>query len=148
MPDMTADSDLLERFDKRDIAQTAVGSLAGALIYAYQTDVARLADLLPLLNVAIIILATLALSMLIGYGIGVRRIGKKKMRMFFGTVPIRLIVHYGFAVIFSALILLLLGINSVGMPFGIMARRIVVLALPATLLGSAIDLVGSQKEKE
>ncbi len=144
---MASESDLFERFDKMDIAQTAVGSLAGALIYAYQTDVSRLADSLPLLNVAIIALATLALSMLIGYGIGVRRIGKKKMRLFFGTVPLRLVVHYVFAIVFSALILLLLGINTLGTPAGIMARRIVVLALPATLLGSAIDLVGSQKER-
>ncbi len=69
---MAAERNLFERFDARDVVQTAVGSLAGALIYTYQTDVARLSDSLPLLNVALIVLATLALSLLIGYGIGVR----------------------------------------------------------------------------
>ena len=42
--------------------QPVVGSLAGAMIYAYQTDVARLSDSLPLLNAVLIVLVTLLLS--------------------------------------------------------------------------------------
>jgi len=39
----------------------------------------------------------------------------------------------------------LLGINGAGTPLGTTMRRIVVLSLPATLLGSAFDLVESRK---
>ncbi|MDD5337779.1 MAG: DUF2391 family protein [Candidatus ainarchaeum sp.] len=134
-----------ERFDARDLIQRAVGSLAGALIYAYQTDIARIADSLPDINTLLIVLITLALSFFIGYGIGVRRLGTKKMRTILGVFPLRLAVHYCFAIFFSAAMLWLLGINSAGTPLGTMMRRIAVLSLPATLLGSAFDLVESQK---
>jgi len=143
---MAANKESMERFDSRDLMQIVVGSLAGALIYAYQTDIARLADSLPALNVALIVLLTLLLSLLIGYGIGVRRLGKKKMRLLLGVLPLRVAVHYAFALAFSAVILWLLAIITFSTPLADAARRIIVLALPATLLGSAIDLVNSQKE--
>ena len=137
----------LERFDAMDLAQIAVGSLAGAMIYAYQTDIARLSDSLPQLNAALIVLVTLLLSLFIGYGIGVRRLGKKKMRLLLGVLPLRVFVHYAFAVVFSAIILWLLAINTGATPTESVIRRIITLSLPATLLGSAIDLVGSQKAR-
>ena len=136
----------LERLDSRDLVQMAVGSLAGALIYAYQTDVARLADALPVLNTALIVLVTLVLSLFIGYGIGVRRLGSKRMRLALGVIPVRIAAHYAFALVFSALILWLLSINTLATPLGIAIRRIIVLSLPASILGSAVDLVESQKE--
>ncbi len=142
---MAASGNQDERFNSRDIVQTAVGSLAGALIYTYQTDIARLSDSLPLLNTALIALATILLSALIGYGIGVRRLGRRKMRLLLGVVPLRVAVHYTLALAFSALILWLLAINLPATPSDAVFRRIIVLSLPATLLGSAIDLVGSQK---
>ncbi len=134
-----------ERFDKRDVIQTAVGSLAGALIYTYQTDIPHIADGLPPLNVALIALITLLLSVFIGYGIGVRQLGKRKMRTVLGIIPLRLAVHYIFALFFSISMLWLLGIIDGATPLGLAVRRIAVLSLPATLLGSAIDLVESQK---
>ena len=136
-----------ERFDARDVAQTAVGAFAGALIYAYQTDVTRISDSIPQLNVIIIALVTLLLSFLIGYSIGVRRLGKRRMVFLFWPLPLRLAVHYAFALVFSAAILWLLAINGPGTPWNVALRRIIVLSLPATLLGSAVDLVESQKEK-
>jgi uncharacterized membrane protein len=135
-----------EKFDARDVAQTAVGSLAGALIYAYQTDIPRLADSLPNSNTVLIVLITILLSFFIGYRIGIRRLGKRKMKFLFGLLPLRLTVHYAFALFFSASMLFILGINSFGTPFDLALRRIVVLSLPATLLGSTIDLVESQKD--
>ncbi len=136
---------IFERFNSTDIVQTAVGSLAGAMIYSYQTDIPRLADSLPLFNMALIVLVTLLLSALVGYGIGVRRLGRKKMRLLLGVVPLRIISHYSLAVCFSALILWLLAINLPSTQFGFAVRRVIVLSLPATLLGSTVDLVGSQK---
>ncbi len=144
---MAKNGSLLERFDSTDIAQIAVGSLTGAMIYAYQTDIMRLSDSLPQLNTALIVLVTLLLSLFIGYGIGVRKLGAKKMRLLLGLIPLRVFVHYAFAVIFSVIILWLLAINTGATPLGSAIRRIVVLSLPATLLGSAIDLVGSQKAR-
>jgi len=135
-----------ERFDSRDLVQSSVGSLAGALIYAYQADVARLSDGIPLVNALLIVLLTLVLSFLIGYELGVRRLGKKKMRVLFGVIPLRIIIHYSFAVVFSGLMLWLLAINTPATSLHVAANRIIVLSLPATLLGSTIDLVESQKE--
>ena len=144
---MEKDGGRLERFDGMDLAQIAVGSLAGAMIYAYQTDIARLSDSLPWFNTALIVLVTLLLSLVIGYGIGVRKLGEKKMRLLLGLIPLRVLVHYVFAVVFSAIILWLLAINTGATPPEAAIRRIVVLSLPATLLGSAMDLVGSQKAR-
>ncbi len=141
--DMNSDS---ERFDTRDSIQIAVGSLAGALIYAYQADVRGLSDNIPLLNILLIVLITLLLSFLIDYKIGVRKLGLRKMRKIFGLIPTRIVVHYLFALIFSITMLWLLGIIGLGTPLDIVARRIIVLSLPATLLGSTLDLVESQRD--
>lgn len=135
----------VERFDARDMIQSAVGALAGAMIYGYQADIARLSDSMPLLNIVLIVLITVTLSVLLGYGVGVRTLGKRKMKFLFGLLPLRITVHYVFALVFSAIILWLLGINNLGTPVGSFSKRIIVLALPATLLGSTLDLVESQK---
>ena len=135
----------IERFDARDIIQSAVGSLAGALIYAYQTNITGLSDSLPFINSFFIVIITLILAFLISYGIGVRRLGKKKIRILFGPIPLRITIHYSFALIFSAFMLWLLAINTSGTPLDVAMNRIIVLSLPATLLGSTIDLVESQK---
>jgi uncharacterized membrane protein len=139
-------ADQSERFDTRDLIQSAVGSLAGAMIYAYQADVARIADSLPNLNIALMVIITLALSFFIGYMIGVRRLGKKRMKTIFGIIPLRVIVHYCFALVFSAFMLWLLGMISYSTALITILRRVIVLSLPATLLGSTIDLVESQKD--
>ncbi len=134
-----------ERYDSKDLIQNAVGSLAGAMVYAYQADVRGLSDSLPIPNVVLIVLTALALSFLIAYGIGVRRLGERKMRKVLG-IPLRVIVHYSFAVLFSVIMLLILGICTLDTPLGLFVRRVAVLSLPSALLGSAVDLVGSQKD--
>ncbi len=137
----------LEKLDGKDLAQTAVGAFTGALIYGYEIDLSRLSDSIPEFNIILIVLCTLALSLLINYSIGVRRLGKRQMRFIVWPIPLRLVVHYGFALVFSALILGLLAINLLSTPWYIALKRVIVLALPATVFGSAVDLIGSQKAK-
>lgn len=143
-----AEDENVERFDAKDLAQTAVGAFTGALIYAYQADLPRMSDTMPQLNVLLIALCTLGLSFLIGYSIGVRRLGGRRMRYLFWPLPLRIAVHYVFALAFSAAILWLLAVNGPGTPFEMVVRRTVVLSLPATAFGSAVDLIGSQKHTE
>ena len=140
-----AEEGQVERFNAKDVAQTAVGAFTGALIYAYQTDLTRMSDAIPVFNLLLITLCTLGLSFLICYSIGVRRLGKKSIRYLFWPLPLRIVVHYLLAVFSSAGILWLLAINAPGTALGVALPRIVMLALPATAFGSAIDLVGSQK---
>jgi len=135
-----------EKFDTRDIIQTAVGSFAGALTYAYQTDVISLSSQISAMHVLLLIILGIILSFLIAYSIGVRRLGKKKMKMALGFIPVRTAVHYISAAVFSVVLLYLLGINTASTPFALIVKRVVLLALPATVFGSAVDLIGSQKE--
>jgi uncharacterized membrane protein len=136
---------VFEEYDLKDVAQTIVGSFGGAIAYAYSTDLTVISDPLSLLNVTLIISFSIFTSVLIAYFIGVRNLGNKKIRML-GFIPLRTAVHYASALIFSAFILYLLGINHLATPFDIIVRRVIVLALPATVLGSAVDLIESQKQ--
>ena len=134
----------LERFTLKDVLQIIVGSFGGALAYAY-TDFREFGDGIPFANSILIILLSLFLAFAIAYLIGVRRLGNRKMLLIFGFIPARIIVHYASAVLSSAFILYLLGINNLATPLAIIFNRIVIIALPATVFGSAVDLIGSQK---
>ena len=136
-----------EKFDTKDIIQIAVGSFAGALTYAYQTDVARLGSQLTTFHVILIVAISILLAFLVSYKIGIRDLGKKRMRMFLGVIPVRLSAHYLTAVVSSVVILYMLGTLAPDTTFSVFVKRIVVLSLPASVFGSAVDLTGSQKKE-
>jgi len=136
-----------EKFDSKDMIQIAVGSFAGALTYAYQTDVARLGSQLTAFHVIMIVAISIILAFLVSYKIGVRDLGNKKMRVFFGFIPVRVAAHYLTAIFFSIIILYMLGTITSDITFSIFVKRVLVLSLPASVFGSAVDLIGSQKEK-
>ena len=136
-----------EKFDAKDLIQIAVGSFAGALTYAYQTDVARLGSQLTASHVIMIVAMSIILAFLVSYKIGVRDLGKKKMKVFLGFLPVRVAVHYLTAIFFSIIVLYMLGTNTPDTTFSTFVKRVLVLSLPASVFGSAVDLIGSQKEK-
>jgi uncharacterized membrane protein len=136
-----------EKFDSKDIIQIAVGSFAGALTYAYQTDVARLGSQLTAFHVILIVVISIILAFLVSYKIGIRDLGKKKMKIFLGFIPVRVAVHYLTAIFFSIIVLYMLGTITPDITFSIFVKRVLVLSLPASVFGSAVDLIGSQKEK-
>ena len=131
-----------ENFDFRDVVQISVGSFIGALSYVF--DAWEIAFQLAAVNVALIIILSVSLSIVISYWIGVRRMGNKKIQML-GFLPLRTVVHYSTAVIFSLLILILFNLVNVQTPWQLSVKRTVLLALPATVLGSAVDLLGSRQ---
>lgn len=135
-----------ERFTEIDFAQIAVGSFVGALSYVWTSEIWDVASQLPTLNIAGIALLSVLISFLISYWMGVRRLGHKKIKMLFGFIPARTFAHYSSALLFSALMLFLLGLITLATPWNIALRMVVVLALPATVIGSAVDLIGSQRE--
>lgn len=133
-----------ERLNSRDILQTAVGSFAGALTFAFE-DMPRLGDSMPLANLGLIVLASIAAASVISYHLGVRKLGPAERRMLFYSIPLRTVLHYVSAVLFSAVVLYLLGVNTLATPPGDVLKRVILLALPATVFGSAADLIDSQK---
>lgn len=139
--------DPLERFTLNDVAQVLVGSFAGALAYAY-TDFMGFSDSMPAFNVGLVVLMSLFLAFAIAYLIGVRRLGHRKMLLIFGFMPLRTAVHYVSALLSSAFVLYVLFINNGAVYWGTALRRIIVIALPATVFGSAVDLIGSQGSQE
>ncbi len=137
----------VERFTLIDFAQISVGSFVGALSYVWTSEIWKVAEQIPAVNVAAIALLSVFISFIISYEMGVRRLGHKKMKMLFGFMPVRVFIHYSSALFFSALMLFLLALIDFSTPWNVSIKMIVVLALPATVIGSAVDLLGSQKSK-
>ncbi len=54
-------------------------------------------------------------------------------------------MQYSLALLSSAFLLYLLGVNGSLTPINIAIKRVFVLALPAIVFGSAVDLIGSQR---
>jgi|GEM_PF-5340749 len=136
----------VERFNVRDLIQTAVGSFAGALMFSLTQEVEVVGDSIGWLNVFLIFVVSLVAAFVIAYNLGVRRLKNKKIKLALHFIPVRISVHYLSALFFSALNLYILGINVASTPLVNAVKRIVVLALPATVFGSAVDLLDSQKE--
>ena len=135
-----------ERLTVKDIMQVMVGSFTGALVFITSSNITRISDDIPYENLIIIILTSLLFSYVISYLIGVRRLGKKKMRMFLGIVPQRTLLQYISSVFFSLILFYLLGINNSTTPLDIVTKRTLVVAMPSTITASAADLIESQKE--
>jgi len=135
-----------ERLTVKDTMQVVVGSFTGALVFITSSNITRISDDIPYENLIIIILTSLLFSYVISYLIGVRRLGKKKMRMFLGIVPQRTLLQYISSVFFSLILFYLLGINNATTPLDIVTKRTLVVAMPSTITASAADLIESQKE--
>lgn len=135
----------LERLNIRDAAQISIGSFVGALVFITSTDLIEISDKVPFLNVFMITAITILFSYMISYVIGIRRLGRKKIRMLFGVVPERTLIQYSSALFFSMFLLYLLGVNSSAGSWTVMLKRIFVLAMPSTITAAAADLIESQK---
>ena len=136
----------LERLNLSDIMQVTVGSFTGALVFIMSSEIVRISDKVPFINLLIIIVISVFFSYAISYMIGVRRLGKKKMRLFLGLVPQRTILQYFSSVFFSFSLLYLLNINTATTSMDLVFSRTVVLSMPSTITASAADLIESQKE--
>lgn len=137
----------LERLNKRDFVQIVVGSFVGALVFLTSGEIVGISDNTPFENIYLIAVISILFSYLISYMIGVRKLGRKKIRMFLGIVPERMLLQYSSAIFFSTFLLYLFGINSSATLLDIIIKRIVILAMPSTITASATDLIESQKEK-
>jgi len=135
----------LERLNVRDVVQIFSGSFTGALVFITSSEITRISDDLPYVNLCLIVVTSLVISYAISYLIGVRRLGMKRMRMFLGVVPQRTLLQYFSSIFFSAFLFYLLGISTFSTPSGVVARRILVVAMPSTITASAADLLESQK---
>ena len=133
-----------EKLDKRDILQISIGSLVGAMSFSVEGGIIEISDRISLLHILVIVLISITFSYLISYTLGVRKLGDRKMLLLWGYIPARIMAHYFSALLFSAFILWVFGAN-LGVPTGEFLKRIVVLALPATVTSSAADLIDSQK---
>lgn len=131
-----------ERFNLRDVLQTSVGAFTGALA---SFEFWRYGDGLPATNALLMVALSLLLAFLIAYYLGVRRLGHRHIKMLLGFLPERISAHYLLALFCSAVVLYTFGVNSLQTPLTDAVNRIVVVALPATALGSAVDLIDSQR---
>lgn len=135
-----------ERLTVKDIMQVVVGSFTGALVFITSSGITKISDDIPYMNLFLIVATSLFFSYVISYLIGIRRLGKKKMRLFLGIVPQRTILQYSSSVFFSLILFYLLGINGSTTPLDIVIKRTLVVAMPSTIMASAADLIESQKE--
>jgi len=133
-----------ERLDKRDIFQIFTGSMVGAMSFSVEGGILEIGDRINVIHVVFVVLISVLSSYLISYTLGIRKLGNRRIRLLWGYIPERTTIHYSSALLFSALMLLIFGANM-GIPLADFAKRVVVLALPATVTGSAADLIGSQK---
>jgi uncharacterized membrane protein len=133
-----------ERFDKKDVTQIIVGAFVGGLSFLLSGNVAEIGERIPLINSVFVFLLSILFSYVSSYYIGLRRLGKRRMRRVLGF-PLRVVVHYFVALVVSVFLLYLLGVNDPATNWEVAVKRVVLLALPATVMSSAIDLVGSQK---
>jgi hypothetical protein len=92
----------LERLNLRDVIQISSGSFTGALVFITSSEITRISDDLPFLNLCLIVVTSLFISYAISYLIGVRGLGMKRMRMFLGIVPQRTLLQYFSSIFFSA----------------------------------------------
>lgn len=135
----------IEKFDARDVVQIAIGSFTGGLSFLLSGNVADVGEKIPVVNVVFVILVSVVFAYLSSYSFGVRKLGKKHLRVVLGIVPERIFVQYFLALLASAFLFYLLGINHLSTPVEVAVKRIFVLALPATVFGSAADLIGSKQ---
>jgi uncharacterized membrane protein len=133
-----------ERFDRKDLTQIIVGAFVGALSFLLSGNVAEIGARIPLINSMFVVIVSIFFSYVSSYHIGVRKLGRKRMRKVF-IFPLRVVVHYSVALLVSVFVLYLLGVNDAATELEVVVKRILVLALPATVMSSAIDLVESQK---
>ena len=135
-----------EHIDRHDVFQAMVGSLIGAMTFSVEGGICEIGDNLNMLNIALIAVFGIAFSYLISYRMGVRRLGKRRIKFVGYFIPLRILIHYGFAVIFSITVLWIFGLTGAdGLVF---LKRIAVLSLPAVVIGSSVDLIDSQKVTE
>ncbi|MFH1286116.1 MAG: DUF2391 family protein [Candidatus Micrarchaeota archaeon] len=135
-----------ERFNTRDLVQITVGSIVGALAYIANGDFWKIGDSLPGINAVIVVFVSLILVWALGYKVGVRKIAGKNVRRILFLVPVRVFVQYFMAVLFSLVLMYVLAINTFETSIEVVLKRTAVLALPASALGSAVDLIDSQKD--
>jgi len=132
-----------ERLNKRDIVQICVGSFVGALSFSVEGGILDIGDRFHFNNIILVIFTSIIFSYAISYLFGIRRLGKHRIRFIAGFIPERTLIHYFSALIFSAFILWLFGADF-GISFFGFLKRTIILALPATVTGSAVDLIDSQ----
>jgi uncharacterized membrane protein len=139
------DNPKLERLNRRDIVQIGVGSFVGALVFVTSSEIMDISDNVPFRNIYLIAAVTILFSYAISYVIGVRKLGKKRIRMVFGFVPERMLLQYFSSILFSFFLLRLLGICTSTTSLDMLIKGVVVLAMPSTITASAADLIESQK---
>ena len=133
-----------ERLNNKDIVQICIGSFVGALSFSVEGGILDIGDRIPYLNILLVVITSIIFSYAISYLFGVRRLGRHKIRLIAGFIPERTMIHYISALISSGIVLWLFGANM-GVSFTGFFKRIIVLALPATVAGSAVDLIDSQQ---
>ena len=72
-----------------DIVQIVVNSFVGALVILTSGNIIEIGDNVPFDNLYLIVAVSVLFSYVISYMIGVRRLGKNRIRMFLGVVPER-----------------------------------------------------------
>jgi uncharacterized membrane protein len=142
---MEGKSAVEERFNFRDLVQTAVGSFGGALMFSFSQEMWVLSEGLSWVNVVAVVFMSFLASFVIAYYLGVRKLGGVRKRLVFHFIPLRVTVHYLSSLFFSAVLLYLLGVNTSATPVEYAVKRVIVLSLPATVLGSTVDLIDSQR---
>ena len=133
-----------ERLNTRDIVQICVGSFIGALSFSVEGGILDIGDRVPFCNIILVMFTSIVFSYAISYLFGIRRLGRHKIKLIAGFIPERTMIHYISALIFSGFILWLFG-ASFGVSLVGFFKRTIVLALPATVAGSAVDLIDSQQ---
>lgn len=133
-----------ERLNRRDIVQICIGSFIGALSFSVEGGILDIGDRVPFTNIILVMFTSIIFSYAISYLFGVRRLGRKRIKLIAGFIPERTMIHYFSALIFSAFILWLFGANF-GISYIGFLKRTIILAMPATVAGSAVDLIDSQQ---
>ncbi len=100
----------------RDVLQVVVGSFTGALVFIKSSELRRISDCIPSPNLCLVVATSVFFSYAVSYLIGTskRQLGRRDLLL--GLVPGWSLIQYLSSVIFSLILLYLLGINTVFTP--------------------------------
>jgi uncharacterized membrane protein len=134
---------LREKIDTRDVLQIIIGSLGGALAIAPTEEFHSISENIPSIKLVFLFVATVLFIGLIAYRMGVRKLAPKNMLTVW-FFPIRIILIYCLSCLSCLFALWVYDLIIVGIPAIFIAKKIIVLALPATTGGALIDLIGTK----
>jgi len=138
-----------ERIDAKDFFQIAAGALAAAILIAPSQELLYIAADLPFYKLIIIFFLSLAVSGIIAYKIGARKVEFNEMQKIGEFIPVRIVVIYVISA-FSCLLVLwlydIISINDIFTNYNIVIKQVVVLSLIACGSGSLVDLAYSKNK--